>query len=497
MAVEADANTPVKIYGDVTELYTTGSVITDIDVTNCENLVTLGAQGSTFAHIDISQNALLQTLDLLNNSALEDLDYTNNPDLTTLKLSNNTHITAIDVTDKTALTTLVLENMPITTLDLTYNTLLETLSLAGCTGITSLDLTHNTLLETLSLAGCTGIMSLDLQTLTALTTLDCSGLPITTLDLTYNTLTSLTCTGCSAVATIYAHATNSDVATALGDLMTANSPGTLYTYSNDAYFDLLKTAALAAGWSIYLYDSPYDQAATMYFLTTYSNYWSSIKQYGIDHPELVPYIEEDNDLIISLVDGLGWRFATPQVNGSHFFTSMVYGNGDIEIEADMKIIGAPSINTVFSGIYNGSRYYFNGTYRGYVLTCAKLGTWGTNVWAYDTISDNTPFVALSTIKANGVFQMKKDNNPISSNTGGQQCPNPNINIVLFGHIDINGVIRNTNNIGEYAGKVRVKASGTEHKFAPFVRNGQVEFLDLTTLQLCTRAGNFSIEKQTA
>ena len=241
--------------------------------------------------------------------------------------------------------------------------------------------------------------------------------------------------------------------------------------------------------------SPYSAAATRALKAQFPTQWETIRDYGFSHPALVPFINEDPMLVMSLIDGLGWRFATPATNQSYFITSMTYGTGDVEVEAQMKITGLSTFDCPFSGL--NDRYYLCSVYHGNIITCAKSGTWGTGVWAYDTISENVPYKALSIIRANGTYSMKKDNNAESVKTGGHAATSPNAKIALFEYTNGSGAIQGPNNMGMYAGKTRIKASGIEHEFAPFIRNNAVEFLDLTTLALCTRVGSFTISDSPA
>ena len=63
----------------------------------------------------------------------------------------------------------------------------------------------------------------------------------------------------------------------------------------------LITAACYSGGEVFGC-SPYDAATTAYLKATYPAYWQAIKQFGWDNPQLVPWINEDNDLIVSLVE---------------------------------------------------------------------------------------------------------------------------------------------------------------------------------------------------
>ena len=242
--------------------------------------------------------------------------------------------------------------------------------------------------------------------------------------------------------------------------------------------------------------SPYNAAATAALKAQFPTQWPTIRDYGYAHPEIVGYMNayatEDAKIAYSLVEGIGWRFLTPATNQSYFITNMVYGSGDVEVEAQMKITGLANFDCPFSGL--NDRYYLCSVYKGYIITCAKSGTWGTGVWAYDTISENTPYTALSIIKSNGQYSLKKDSNAESVKTGGHAATSPNAKIALFEYTNGSGTIQGPNNMGMYGGRVRIKASGVEHLFAPFIRNGQNEMLDLTTGNICTRAGSFTISE---
>ena len=105
----ADANTPITITGEITQL----SIQYDTSITKLKCL----------------------------NTALEALDCPGCTDLASLYLSTNTALNYLDC--------------------------------SGCTSLAALDLSTNTALETLGCSGCTGLASLDLSTNTALGTLSC------------------------------------------------------------------------------------------------------------------------------------------------------------------------------------------------------------------------------------------------------------------------------------------------------------------------------------
>lgn len=82
--------------------------------------------------------------------------------------------------------------------------------------------------------------------------------------------------------------------------------------------------------------SPYNPQTTAYLQSTYPAYWNDIKEYGYSHPAYVPYIEEDNDLIVSLVF-VGYN-------------RTLNGDGNAYINTGY----VPTIGTPFSIIYHSS-----------------------------------------------------------------------------------------------------------------------------------------------
>lgn len=56
------------------------------------------------------------------------------------------------------------------------------------------------------------------------------------------------------------------------------------------------------GGRCYYKDSPYSLAATQALKAAFPQYWTAIRDYGYAHPQLVPFINEDPMLIVSLVE---------------------------------------------------------------------------------------------------------------------------------------------------------------------------------------------------
>lgn len=61
-------------------------------------------------------------------------------------------------------------------------------------------------------------------------------------------------------------------------------------------------AYIYRGGRCYYKDSPYSLAATQALKAAFPQYWTAIRNYGYAHPQLVPFINEDPMLIVSLVE---------------------------------------------------------------------------------------------------------------------------------------------------------------------------------------------------
>ena len=98
------------------------------------------------------------------------------------------------------------------------------------------------------------LIELDLSKQSKMVYLDCTGnTNLSKLDLsTLTNLAAIDCSGCTFVSIIKYGASNSDVTTAIADLITANAArqGTVYTDSNGEFYSIIADAATAAGWTV-------------------------------------------------------------------------------------------------------------------------------------------------------------------------------------------------------------------------------------------------------
>lgn len=76
--------------------------------------------------------------------------------------------------------------------------------------------------------------------------------------------------------------------------------------------------------------SPYSADATQALKSAFPPQWITIRDYGFAHPDLVPFINEDPMLVMSLIDGLGTRWLVTADGGA-------YVNTNIKPKAGMHI----------------------------------------------------------------------------------------------------------------------------------------------------------------
>ncbi len=108
-----------------------------------DNIKTLYCNGNQLTSLNVSKNALLESLDCSNNK-LTSLDVSKNTALTFLSCSNN-QLTSLNVSKNTALTSLYCYGNQLSSLDVSKNTALTKLECNG-NNLMSIDISKNTLL---------------------------------------------------------------------------------------------------------------------------------------------------------------------------------------------------------------------------------------------------------------------------------------------------------------------------------------------------------------
>ncbi|GAA0729997.1 hypothetical protein GCM10009430_40790 [Aquimarina litoralis] len=180
--ISSDGQIPLENIYDVEELDVQGNTISDLTgIASFESLTTLNCSENSLTTIDLSSNALLESLTCGNNN-FSSLDLSNNNQLISVDADDCALLTSINLSGCTVLETLEADDNNLSTIDLSTNINLRSLDLDNNI-ITSLDLSNNTLLEFLDLDN-NNLSALDLSNNSLLEFLDIETNNISTLDLT-------------------------------------------------------------------------------------------------------------------------------------------------------------------------------------------------------------------------------------------------------------------------------------------------------------------------
>ena len=232
--------------------------------------------------------------------------------------------------------------------------------------------------------------------------------------------------------------------------------------------------------------TPYSAQATAALKAQFPTQWPTIRDYGFAHPALVPFINEDPMLVMSLIEGLGVRWLIG--NGSSYFKTTFKPTATDMIKAKVMPtnIGA---NQVPYGARNVAGQATTGSYQDWFLGNKLRMDWAvsntTTIEAPNlTLTNNTVYVIEEKkgyCKVNGVV---KYNQSVQSET------------LLYPFY----VFAN-NNAGSVGAITAMKFAyiykNDEPLLVPFKRNNTAELLDLSTGQLAERVGSFTISETPA
>ena len=90
--------------------------------------------------------------------------------------------------------------------------------------------------------------------------------------------------------------------------------------------------------------SPYSAQATAALLAQFPTQWPTIRDYGFAHPALVPFINEDPMMVMSLIEGLGTRWIAS--DGNCWVDTEIVPDTNTEVEYKFKDISG--------GAYDGA-----------------------------------------------------------------------------------------------------------------------------------------------
>lgn len=125
--------------------------ITELDVSECPNLVYFDCGEANLAEVDVSHNPELAYLIIYGNHRITELDVSNNPNLWDLDLEGCS-LTELDVSHNPGLYEIVIDGNSISSLDLSNQASLQVLSI-GDTNITEIDLSACTMLRNFQCLG--------------------------------------------------------------------------------------------------------------------------------------------------------------------------------------------------------------------------------------------------------------------------------------------------------------------------------------------------------
>lgn len=219
---------------------------------------------------------------------------------------------------------------------------------------------------------------------------------------------------------------------------------------------------------VYYIDSPYNSATTAYLKQTYPDYWNQIKAFGKSHKNLVEFINEDNDLIVSLVSVGKVRAVLIPANDYADFGFIPTHNTNTDLSFRIKYID--------SNDWFGSNTNLNGG-GGYPILRISGNSTGIRI-------DTSVWYSLRLW-----FENNSRTRHFSIN--GQEfagSASDSANNFLLGALG--GA---TNNKGHYYvdGLQRKENGVIVGRYYPFKRNGQMELLDIVTGTLATRVGTFT------
>ena len=234
-------------------------------------------------------------------------------------------------------------------------------------------------------------------------------------------------------------------------------------------------SAIYVGSNLVWAASPYSVEATEVLKATFPTQWAIINDYGLAHPEIVPYMNayatEDPKIAYSLVEGIGTRWIQGDSNAyiltdiipTNATTSYIKFSCQSSIRSVQWAFGSENSNSGprFGAWMNSNctqlniRFGGNGVTSGVMITLSGYSEG--QVIEIERKSDGTVYV-------DGVSK----GTPIY--TTAFIYP-----FTIFG-MNYNGV---TNDPGPMNGKI-YECMLDGHRFVPFIRNNQYGMLDLTT-----------------
>ena len=154
-----------------------------------------------------------------------------------------------------------------------------------------------------------------------------------------------------------------------------------------------------------LWVSPYSAAATRALKAQFPTQWATIRDYGWEHPEIVPFVNEDPMLVMSLIDGLGTRLILTEAY-------------NVAIDTEYYWKAGSSIKMDFISISNADNYSIFGASNGSTYQQGELAVfWNRGRWDVVTPSSNTASNAtqVGTYAANTAYLIELNDSKFKVN----------------------------------------------------------------------------------
>lgn len=240
------------------------------------------------------------------------------------------------------------------------------------------------------------------------------------------------------------------------------------------------------GGRCYYKDSPYSLAATQALKAAFPQYWTAIRDYGYAHPQLVPFINEDPMLIVSLVEVGKTRWLVGD-GSAGIITNILDFDA---VDADVLLTALPT-----SGVF-GYNYNNNGTQRrkSFGFNGSGYPTFGIGdgVSAYIQKQDGWSLNYEYHIRAEFGTTCTLYQNGVKLYEGSATRSNP----IECGIMCANTAVGTQNIKGRGKGFEVYLQGETIAKFLPFTRNGENGMLDILSGTFYPNAntlGAFTIE----
>lgn len=228
--------------------------------------------------------------------------------------------------------------------------------------------------------------------------------------------------------------------------------------------------------------SPYDAATTRYLKATYPDHWQAIRNFGFDNPQLVPWINEDNDLIVSLV-GVGKERWLVGDGVAYIDTGIVVTSQNMESEMRAKSARTSSFETYWGFMHSstnprlGIHNYSNG-----IMVSANSTDKAFSL-------DENPHIYKALL--DGRAKWWKDKQTYQGGT--YNFSTNTLSIYLFARHNSGGA----GNIGKMSESYwKFEIDGQQYNFVPCTHNGAAGMLDIVNAQWYGNAntsGAFTIE----